>query len=203
VVRGEEKTVTSGSDENRDHSDDNVPALLTAWSQGDQSALEKLVPLIDTELRRLAKHYLRRERRGHTLQTTALVNEAYLRLIEGAKNVRWQNRAHFIAVAATLMRRILVDHARKRSSGRRGGNLVRETFGKALEIAQEMDVDLIALDELLKKLADKDERAMKVVELRFFLGLSVEETAEVLDISTDTVRREWNFARNWLLSKLR
>jgi RNA polymerase sigma factor (TIGR02999 family) len=117
--------------------------------------------------------------------------------------VRWQNRAHFIAVAAKLMRRILVDHARKRSSGRRGGNLVRETFGKALEIAQEMDVDLIALDELLTKLADKDERAMKVVELRFFLGLSVEETAEVLDISTDTVTREWNFARNWLLSKLR
>ncbi len=177
--------------------------LLAAWSQGDQSALEKLIPLVDAELRRLASFYLSRQKRGHTLQTTALINEAYIRLIGGAKNIRWKDRTHFVAIAANLMRQVLVDHYRRwRESKRRGGDFVRVSFDQALGIAAEQDEDLIALDEALTMLAEKDKRAARVVELRFFAGLSVEETAEVIGVSTDTVARDWKFARSWLLSKL-
>lgn len=177
--------------------------LLAAWSQGDQSALERLIPLVDAELRRLASFYLSKQKRGHTLQTTALINEAYIRLIGGAKDVQWQDRAHFIAIAANLMRQVLVDHYRRwRESKRRGGDFVRVSFDQALGIPAEQREDLIALDEALTRLAEKDKRAARIVELRFFAGLSVEETAEIIGFSTDTVARDWKFARSWLLSQL-
>jgi RNA polymerase sigma-70 factor (ECF subfamily) len=182
--------------------EDQVPALLSAWSQGDQAALESLIPLVEGELRRLASHYLQGERRGHTLQTTALVNEAYLRLMDGAKGMRWQNRAHFIAIAAQVMRRILVDAARKHRSGKRGGDFIRESLGQAVNVPQVLDEDLVALDEALILLSASDARASRVVELRFFGGLSAEETAEVMQISTDTVARDWNFAKVWLRRRL-
>jgi RNA polymerase sigma factor (TIGR02999 family) len=177
--------------------------LLAAWSQGDQSALERLIPLVDAELRRLASFYLSRQKRGHTLQTTALINEAYIRLIGGAKDVQWNDRAHFIAIAANLMRQVLVDHYRRwRESKRRGGDFVRVSFDQALGIPAKQCEDLIALDEALTRLAEKDKRAAKIVELRFFAGRSVEETAKVIGVSTDTVTRDWKFARSWLLSQL-
>ena len=181
---------------------DQVSALLAAWSRGDETALASLVPLVEGELRRLASHYLQGERRGHTLQTTALVNEAYLRLMDGAKEMHWQNRAHFVAIAAQVMRRILVDSARKYRSEKRGGDFIRTDFEQALKVSRELDEDLVALDEALTLLAAKDARASRVVELRFFGGLSAEETAEVLQISTDTVVRDWNFAKVWLLRRL-
>jgi RNA polymerase sigma-70 factor, ECF subfamily len=181
---------------------DQVSALLAAWSRGDETALASLVPLVEGELRRLASHYLQGERRGHTLQTTALVNEAYLRLMDGAKEMHWQNRAHFVAIAAQVMRRILVDSARKYRSEKRGGDFIRTDFEQALKVSRELDEDLVALDEALTLLAAKDARASRVVELRFFGGLSAEETAEVLQISTDTVARDWNFAKVWLLRRL-
>ena len=177
--------------------------LLAAWSQGAPSALERLIPLVDAELRRLASFYLSKQKRGHTLQTTALINEAYIRLIGGAKNVEWKDRTHFIAIAANLMRQVLVDHYRRwRESKRRGGDFVRVSFDQALGLPAEQHEDLLALDEALTRLAEKDKRAGRIVELRFFAGLSVEETAEVLGISTDTVTRDWKFARSWLLSQL-
>ena len=183
--------------------DERIKQLLTAWSCGDQTALDELALLVEADLRRLAKHYLAGERPGHTLQTDALINEAYVRLIEDAKHVQWQDRAHFVALAATLMRRVLVDHARKRGSDRRGGDLVRESFTRALAVPHELNVDTMALDEALTKLAARDERASRVVELRFFGGLSAAETAAVLGVSTDTVTREWNFAKSWLLRQLK
>ncbi len=177
--------------------------LLAAWSQGDQSALERLIPLVDAELRRLASFYLSRQKRGHTLQTTALINEAYIRLIGGARDVQWEGRAHFIAIAANLMRQVLVDHYRRwRESKRRGGDFTRVSFDQALGIPAELNEDLIALDEVLTRLAEKDERAARIVELRYFAGQSVEETAEIIGVSTDTVARDWKFARSWLLSQL-
>jgi RNA polymerase sigma factor (TIGR02999 family) len=177
--------------------------LLAAWSQGDQSALERLIPLVDAELRRLASFYLSRQRRGHTLQTTALINEAYIRLIGGAKDVHWRDRAHFIAIAATLMRQALVDHYRRwQASKKRGGDFVRVSFDQVLGIVAGRSEDLIALDEALTMLAEKDQRAVKVIELRFFAGLGVKETADVIGVSTDTVKRDWEFARSWLLDKL-
>ena len=177
--------------------------LLAAWSQGDQSALERLIPLVDAELRRLASFYLSRQKRGHTLQTTELINEAYIRLIGGAKDVQWKDRAHFIAIAANLMRQVLVDHYRRwRESKRRGGDFVRVSFDQALGIPAEQREDLIALDEALTRLAEKDKRAARIVELRFFAGLSVEETAKIMGVSTDTVTRDWKFARSWLLGQL-
>ncbi len=178
-----------------------ITELLLAWGHGDETALERLMPMVYDELRRLAHRYLAGERPGHTLQTTALVNEAYLRLIDSSR-VRWQNRAHFFAVSAQLMRRILVDFARSRHKLKRGGDAVQVSFDEAAVISREPSADLIALDESLKALASFDERKSKVVELRFFGGLSVEETAEVLQVSPDTVMRDWSLAKVWLLREL-
>jgi RNA polymerase sigma factor (TIGR02999 family) len=175
--------------------------LLLAWSQGDQSALDRLIPLVHAELHRLAHGYMGRERAGHTLQTTALVNEAYLRLIDSSQ-VRWQNRAHFFALMARLMRRILVDFARSRHNLKRGGTLQRVSLNEDLLAPQEPDPDLIELDEALNALAAIDARQARVVELRFFGGLSVDETAEVLQVSDETVHRDWRVAKAWLLREL-
>jgi RNA polymerase sigma factor (TIGR02999 family) len=174
---------------------------LRAWGDGDDGALEQLTPLVEAELRRLARGYMRRERPGHTLQATALVNEAFLRLTD-ARSVRWQDRAHFLAISARLMRRVLVDHARSRGYHKRGGGAERVTLGEAHVIAAEPEVDLVALDRALQSLAEVDARKGRVIELRFFGGLSVEETAEVLHVSPDTVKRDWRLARLWLLREL-
>jgi RNA polymerase sigma-70 factor, ECF subfamily len=178
-----------------------VTALLLAWSQGEQTALEKLVPLIYAELRRVARRHMYRERPGHTLQTTALVNEAYLRLID-ARQVHWQNRAHFFAVSAQLMRQILVDFARSKHYLKRGGGAQKVTFDEALVASPEQGQDLVALDYALKALAVTDARKSRVVELRFFGGLSVDETAEVLKVSPDTVMRDWKLAKAWLAREM-
>lgn len=178
-----------------------VTQLLLAWNQGDQTALERLIPLVTEELRRLAQHYMGGERPGHLLQTTALVNEAYLRLVDSSQ-VRWQNRAHFFAVSAQLMRRILVDFARSRQRLKRGGEALQVSLAEALIVPQERGADLLALDEALGSLALVDARKAQVVELRFFGGLSVEETAEVLSVSVDTVMRDWKTSKVWLLREL-
>jgi RNA polymerase sigma factor (TIGR02999 family) len=178
-----------------------VTELLLAWRQGEESALEKLTPVVYEELRRLAHRYMGGERAAHTLQTTALVNEAYLRLIDG-KQVNWQNRAHFFAVSARLMRRILVDWARSRQSQKRGDQPQRVTLDEALMVSQGRGEDLVAMDEALKTLAEVDPRKSQVVEMRFFGGLSVEETADVLKVSPDTVLRDWRLAKLWLLREL-
>ncbi len=178
-----------------------VTQLLIDWSSGNQAALDRLIPMVDRELHRLAHHYMRRENAGHTLQTTALVNEVYLKLID-QKNVHWKNRAHFFALSAQLMRRILVDHARNRQYAKRGGGAQRITFDEALVVSSERGGDLVALDEALSKLTSIDPRKGKVVELRFFGGLSVEETAEALQISAVTVMREWSMAKAWLYNSL-
>jgi RNA polymerase sigma factor (TIGR02999 family) len=175
--------------------------LLVAWSDGDEAALERLAPLVHSELRRLAGHYMRRERGGHLLQTSALINEAYLRLIDW-KAVRWQNRAHFFGVAAQLMRRILVDFARQRPRAGHGAEARHISLDEALTMADGKDSDLLALDEALNDLARIDERKSRVVELRFFGGLSVEESAEVLGIAPVTVMREWRKAKAWLYREL-
>jgi RNA polymerase sigma factor (TIGR02999 family) len=177
-------------------------ALLRAWSGGDQSALEKLTPLVYDELHRLAHAYMRRERAGHTLQTTALVNEAYMRLVD-ASLVQWQDRAHFFGITAKLMRRILVDHARSRGYQKRGGGLRKVSLDEALLVSSEPAEDLVGLDDALKALEEFDPRKARVVELRYFGGLSVEETAEVLKISGITVMRDWTMARLWLLKELK
>ena len=178
-----------------------VTELLIDWSNGNQAALDKLMPLVDQELHRLAHHYMRRENAAHTLQTTALVNEAYLKLID-QKHVHWKNRAHFFALSAQLMRRILVDHARSRKYAKRGGGAQRISFDEALVISSERGTNLVALDEALSKLTAIDPRKGKVVELRFFGGLSVEETAEAMQISSVTVMREWSMAKAWLYNSL-
>ena len=178
-----------------------VTQLLKAWSQGDEAALEQLAPLVEHELHSLASKYMRRERPGQTLQTTALVNEVYLRLID-AQQVSWQNRAHFFAVSARIMRRILTDFARSRHYQKRGGGAVHVSWNEALAVSQEPDADIVALDDALNELASLDARKAQVVELRFFGGLSVEETAEVLKISQQTVLRDWKFAKSWLLRTL-
>ncbi len=178
-----------------------VTELLRAWGNGDDAALEQLTPLVEAELRRLARGYMRRERRGHTLQTTALVNEAFLRLTD-ARRVRWEDRAHFLGISARLMRRVLVDHARSRGSRKRGGGAERVTLDEGLLISPEPAVDVLALDRALETLAAVDVRKSRVIELRFFGGLSVEETAEVLHVSTDTVKRDWRLAKLWLLREL-
>ena len=175
--------------------------LLVAWSDGDEAALDRLAPLVHSELRRLAGHYMRRERGGHLLQTSALINEAYLRLIDW-KAVRWQNRAHFFGVAAQLMRRILVDFARQRPRAGGGAEARHISLEQALTITDDKDSDLLALDEALSDLARIDERKSRVVELRFFGGLSVEETAEVMGIAPVTVMREWRKAKAWLYREL-
>jgi RNA polymerase sigma-70 factor, ECF subfamily len=177
-----------------------VTQLLQQWSNGDQDALEKLTPVIYAELHRIAKRYMSRERENHTLQTTALVNEAYLRLIDW-KTAKWENRAHFFGVSAQLMRRILVDFARKRPKV--NDNVVRHVeLDEAFEVTAEKDSDLVALDEALHEMAKFDERKARIVELKFFGGLSVEETAEVLGVSGITVMREWQKAKAWLYREL-
>jgi RNA polymerase sigma factor (TIGR02999 family) len=175
--------------------------LLKAWSEGDETALERLVPLVDAELRRLARRYLRQERPGHILQTTALVNEAWVRLINWP-DVSWQNRAHFIGLAAELMRRVLVDEARRRRARKYGADAVQVSLADAEGIAHEKGADLVALDDALNELATFDERKSKIVELRFFGGLSLEEAAAALKISTRTVQREWSLAQAWLYREL-
>src|ERR1700676_3868906 len=178
-----------------------ITKLLQAWGQGQDAALKELLPLVHQELRRLARRYMFGERPGHTLQTTALVNEAYLRLVD-SPHVNWQNRAHFFAVSAQLMRRILVDYARARGYQKRGGGVPKVTLDEALMGQQEKGHDLVALDDALKVLAGVDPRKSKVVELRFFGGLSVEETAEVLKVSPDTVLRDWRLAKAWLAQEM-
>jgi len=176
--------------------------LLVAWGEGDRAALEQLTPLVEAELHRLARHYMARERRGHTLQTTALVNEVYLRLIDW-KRVRWQNRAHFFGVSAHLMRRILVDYARRRGYQKRAGAALKVSLEDATVMVEERGIDLVALDEALTRFSTLDARKSRIVELRFFAGLSVEETADVLKVSPRTVMREWGLAQAWLYRELR
>jgi RNA polymerase sigma factor (TIGR02999 family) len=175
--------------------------LLVAWSNGDESAFDKLVPLVYQELRALAQRYMRHERADHTLQATALVNEAYVRLID-VNRIQWQNRSHFLAVAAQTMRRILVEFARQRHRQKRGGDVMRVTIDNAEDIGQEKGNDLIALSDALSALETFDPRMSQVVELRFFGGLTVEETADVLSVSPETVMRDWRTAKAWLLREL-
>jgi len=183
-------------------SSENVTQLLLKWNEGDARALEQLMPLVYSELRRLARNYLRRERQDHTLQPTALVNEAYLKLID-QKNARWQNRAQFYGVAAQLMRRILVDHARQHQAAKRGGpHQERLSITSAGQLADKPEVDLLALHEALEELKIFDSQQERIVELKFFGGLSIDETAEVLGISHATVERDWKMARAWLRRKL-
>jgi RNA polymerase sigma factor (TIGR02999 family) len=178
-----------------------VTDLLMEWRSGQENAVDKLLPLVHDELRRLAKRQMAGERPNHVLQATALVNEVYLRLVD-IRRVNWQDRAHFFAMAARLMRRILVDYARAQKNQKRGGALQRVTFDQDLPVATETPEDLIAIDEALRSLAAQYERKSQVVELRFFGGLSVEETAEALQISAETVMRDWKFSKNWLLREL-
>jgi len=175
--------------------------LLIDWSNGDRAALDKLMPLIDAELRRLAHRYMNRERAGHTLQTTALVNEAFLRLVN-RQNLQWQNRAHFFGIAAQLMRTILVDHARSHASAKRGGGARKLELDEAMVVSQQKASEVIALDDALKQLALLDPQQSRIVELRFFGGLTVEEAAEVLQISPATIKREWSTAKAWLYHEL-
>ena len=179
----------------------NITKLLVDWRNGDQEALDQLMPLVYDELRRMANHYMRNERKGHTLQTSALVNEAYLRLVDH-ENIDWQNRSHFFGLAAQAMRRILVDHARSRNYQKRGGNAERVSLDEAANFAEERATELIALDEALQELAKLDPRKSRIVEMRYFGGLTGEETAEVLGISTATVARDWETAKAWLLREL-
>ena len=178
-----------------------ITQLLQAWRQGDEQALEKLTPQVYRELHLAAKRCMARERDGHTLQTTALINELYLRLSD-LKLINWQNRAHFFALCARQMRRILTDQARARQSHKRGGGVEPVLFDEALMVAPETSTDLVAVDDALNRLATVDERKSQVVEMRFFGGLSVEEMAEVLKVSPDTVMRDWRLAKAWLLREL-
>jgi RNA polymerase sigma factor (TIGR02999 family) len=179
----------------------NITQLLIAWGNGNQAAMDNLAPLVHKELCRVAARHMAGERPGHILQTTALVNEAYLRLIDW-KNVQWQNRAHFFGLAAQIMRRILVDHARTRKSAKRGGDALQVTLSEAAGVAMKRTSDMVALDDALKSLESLDPRQSKVVELRFFGGLSLEETAEALRVSVATVRRDWSLAQAWLYREL-
>jgi RNA polymerase sigma-70 factor (ECF subfamily) len=181
--------------------DQDVTKLLIQWSKGDSDALDALVPLVYDELRRLAQLYLSREKPGHTLSSTALVHEAYLRLVQ-QKDVTWQNRAHFFGVAARMMRRILVDHARRRGYAKRGGGALTLSLDETIAPAPEREISLVALDEALDSLAKLDERQSRMVELRFFGGLTIEETSEVLGVSAPTVKREWASARAWLYREI-
>jgi len=180
-----------------------ITRLLADWSNGDRQALEKLTPLVYDELRRLAARYLRQERSDHTLQSTALVHEAYMKLV-GQNNVRWQNRAHFFGIAAQMIRRILVDYARSQHAEKRGSGAVKLALDEAMAVPQASgaDVDLLGLNDALDRLAEMDERQSRIVELRFFTGLSIEETAEVLTLSPATIKREWQTARAWLFREM-
>ena len=178
-----------------------ITRLLKSWGSGDRAALERLTPMVYDELRRMARRYMRRERGGHTLQTTGLVNETYLRLVD-VTHVDWQDRAHFFAVSAQMMRRILVDAARARASSKRGGQAVRAELDEIPDLSSGRDREIIAVDDALKTLAEMDPRRAKVIELRFFGGLTVDETAEVLKISPQSVLRDWKLAKAWLLREL-
>src|SRR5271169_4064268 len=178
-----------------------VTQLLKAWTTGDEQALEKLTPLVYGQLHRVAQRCMAGERSGHTLQTTALVNEVYLKLVDCGQ-MNWQDRAHFFAVSAQLMRRILIDFARSRGYQKRGGGVVHISLDEAPSVCNEPDMNMVALDDALKALAVIDGRKSKVVELRFFGGLSIEETAEVLKVSVETVVRDWRMAKIWLLREL-
>jgi RNA polymerase sigma factor (TIGR02999 family) len=179
-----------------------VTELLVRWRQGDEWARERLMVVLYDDLKRRAVAYLGRERAGHTLQPTALVHEAYLRLV-GQDRVVWQNRAHFLAVAASMMRRVLIDHGRKQKAGKRGGAETRVTLDPALAVSRPRDLDFVALDEALDELAALDEQQARIVEMRAFGGMNVEETAEALDLSPATVKRHWSFALAWLKNRLR
>ncbi len=185
-----------------EYSPPQVTTLLRAWRDGDQAALEKLTPIVYSELHRIAHHYMLRERADHTLQTSALVNEAYLRLVD-ARSVDWKNRAHFFSVSSTLMRRILVDFARSHTSQKKGGNVPKVQLDEGVVSARHRIEDLLALDESLTALEDFDARKAKVVELHFFGGLSPEETAEVLGVSRNTVFRDWRLAKAWLAKRMK
>jgi RNA polymerase sigma-70 factor, ECF subfamily len=178
-----------------------ITQLLRAWGGGDEQALERLTPLVYDELRKSAKRQMARERDGHTLQTTALINEVYLRLVD-LDGVGWQDRTHFFAICARLMRRILIDYARSRSYLKRGGDARRVTFDEALTVSADLYLDLVALEGALTKLGEVDSRKSSVVELRFFGGLSIKETATVLKVSSDTVTRDWNLAKAWLMREM-
>jgi RNA polymerase sigma factor (TIGR02999 family) len=180
-----------------ERSPQHLTQLLVAWGGGDQSALEELMPLVYGELRRLAHSHMRRERPNHSLQTSALVNEAYVRLVDQT-NVQWQNRAHFFGIAARLMRQILVDYARRQGYGKRGGKAHRVVLEDVMIASEDRAADVIALDDALKTLAELDPRQSQIVELRFFGGLSINETAEVLKVSPGTVMKDWTFAKAWL-----
>ena len=182
-------------------SSQSITQLLVEWRDGDRTALDRLIPLVHQELRRLAHHYLKQERHEHTLQTTALVNEAYLKLVDH-KGMHWQNRAHFFAVAAQAMRRILVDHARTRDALKRGGGLVMTNLDEAAALVDTQAADLLALNDALNRLAQFDARKSRIVELRYFGGMTFEETAEVIGLSPTTVNREWKSARTWLLKTM-
>ncbi len=186
----------------RDQPSQEITRLLRDWRHGDSSAMDRLIPLVHEELRRLAHHSMRRERLGHTLQTTALVNEAYLRLVD-ARQVEWQDRAHFLAISAGLMRRILVDHARSRAYKKRGGNWTKLSLDEARTAAPTHPADLEAIDEALCRLATFGPREAQVAELRFFGGLSTKETAEVMGISCRSVERDWTSAKAWLASEIK
>jgi len=179
-----------------------VTRLLVRLTEGDRGVLDELLPVVYGELRKLASSYLRRERVGHTLQPTALVHEAYMRLVDQTQ-VQWQNRAHFFGVAAQMMRRILVDHARAHEAEKRGGEFQKLSLDENIDVSGERDVNLVALDDALNLLAEIDPQKMKVVELRFFGGLSVEETAEVLGVSAPTVKRQWRMAKAWLYGQVK
>jgi RNA polymerase sigma-70 factor, ECF subfamily len=180
---------------------DEVTKLLKDWSAGDQSALDKLIPLVHDELRRLAHQHMRRERPGNTLQTSALVNEAYVRLVDQGQ-IEWESRAHFFGIAARLMRQVLVDQARRRNFAKRGGDAIRVSLDEATTAAEEQSANVMALDDALKILEKTDPRKSQIVELRFFGGMSIEETAAVLKVSPGTVMREWTFARAWLRKEM-
>jgi RNA polymerase sigma factor (TIGR02999 family) len=180
---------------------DNVTELLRSWGNGDQSAADRLMPLVYDELRRLAHRYMRRENPGHTLQTSALVNEAYVRLVDQSK-IQWESRAHFFGIAAHLMRQILVDQARRRNVAKRGGDAIRVSLNEGTVAVQEQSASVMALDDALKTLEQIDPRKSRIVELRFFGGMSIEETAETLKVSPGTVMREWTFARAWLRQEM-
>lgn len=175
--------------------------LLRAWGNGERAALDRLVPLVNQELHQLARRYLRNEREGHTLQPTALVNEAYLRLVD-LDRMQWQDRVHFFAMAARTMRRILVDHARARDNDKRGGGVRKVSLDLAMDVSRAPEQHLVELDDALKRFERVHPRKAHVVELRFFSGLSLEETAAALDVSVDTVKRDWRFAKLWLLRDL-
>jgi RNA polymerase sigma factor (TIGR02999 family) len=178
-----------------------ITELLAEWRDGNQSALDELYPLVYDELHRLARRYMSRERKGHTLQTTALINEAYVRLVD-QKNVQWANRSHFFAISAQIMRRILIDHARRYGYAKRGGGAKQVSLEEVAAIVPEQGRELIRLDEALKSLAERDPRRSQVVELRYFGGLNNEEIAGVLNVSQNTVTRDWNMARAWLYQQL-